>query len=361
MSKAYPCGAGLGLMGVSTDGDVALCHRFAGSDAHKLRHRARRHRSRQAGRVPREHHIDDKTDCSKCWARPICSGGCYHEAHTRYGDTTRPNLHYCDWIRGWTDICLRDLRRAGRAESRVPAAVRRSTTMKRPQRQLTRRPRGSKAADRTGGDVVALQQRRRTAAAARGAAHSARLLARVLAGLGSRSHRRHRRALLSRSSAISSTATSAATGRRRCRTSSITRPTGRPSAPRPRRTGARSTSSSRMTACRHAPVRGRLRSAAALAVVARDRAGRRLRARRGQGPDAHRRQRHALRRHLPGRVLDHRRGDREGRRQDPVQVRASRAARRCRAIARASTPSKRGWRRSRSSTSRRARRSTPSR
>ena len=36
MSKAYPCGAGLGLMGVSTDGDVALCHRFAGSDDHKL-------------------------------------------------------------------------------------------------------------------------------------------------------------------------------------------------------------------------------------------------------------------------------------------------------------------------------------
>ena len=36
MSKAFPCGAGLGLMGVATDGDVALCHRFAGSDAHKL-------------------------------------------------------------------------------------------------------------------------------------------------------------------------------------------------------------------------------------------------------------------------------------------------------------------------------------
>ncbi len=36
VSKPYPCGAGLGLMGVSTDGDVALCHRFAGSDAHKM-------------------------------------------------------------------------------------------------------------------------------------------------------------------------------------------------------------------------------------------------------------------------------------------------------------------------------------
>ena len=32
VSKAYGCGAGLGLLGVSTDGDVALCHRFAGSD-----------------------------------------------------------------------------------------------------------------------------------------------------------------------------------------------------------------------------------------------------------------------------------------------------------------------------------------
>src|SRR5262245_54238447 len=36
VSKAYPCGAGLGLMGVSTDGDVAVCHRFAGSDQHRL-------------------------------------------------------------------------------------------------------------------------------------------------------------------------------------------------------------------------------------------------------------------------------------------------------------------------------------
>ena len=34
---------------------------------------------------------------------PLCSGGCYHEAHTRYGETAHPNLHYCEWIRGWTE------------------------------------------------------------------------------------------------------------------------------------------------------------------------------------------------------------------------------------------------------------------
>jgi uncharacterized protein len=106
MSKAYPCGAGLGLMGVATDGDVALCHRFAGSDAHKLG-TVSSGIDRQAQQAFLEkHHLADKTDCSTCWARPLCSGGCYHEAHTRYGDTAHPNLHYCEWIRGWTDICL---------------------------------------------------------------------------------------------------------------------------------------------------------------------------------------------------------------------------------------------------------------
>jgi uncharacterized protein len=106
VSKAYPCGAGLGLLGVATDGDVALCHRFAGSDAHKLG-TVRDGIDRGAQQAFLEqHHIANKTDCRVCWARPLCSGGCYHEAHTRYGETTRPNLHYCDWIRGWTDVCL---------------------------------------------------------------------------------------------------------------------------------------------------------------------------------------------------------------------------------------------------------------
>ena len=105
-AKAYPCGAGIGLMGVSTDGDVALCHRFAGSDDHRI--------GSVGGGIDRtlqaafleSHHIDHKTDCRTCWARSICAGGCYHEAQTRHGSTTKPNLHYCDWIRGWTGTCL---------------------------------------------------------------------------------------------------------------------------------------------------------------------------------------------------------------------------------------------------------------
>jgi uncharacterized protein len=106
VSKAYPCGAGLGLVGVATNGEAALCHRFAGSDDHRI---GSVHegidRERQAGFLD-EHHLAEKPECHKCWARPLCSGGCYHEAHTRYGTTTHANLHYCDWIRSWTHTCL---------------------------------------------------------------------------------------------------------------------------------------------------------------------------------------------------------------------------------------------------------------
>jgi uncharacterized protein len=105
-AKAYPCGAGLGLMGVSTDGRVALCHRFAGSDDHgfgTVRDGVSWEKQQQ---FLESHHVNHKTDCQTCWARPICAGGCYHEAHTRYGSTNRPNLHYCEWIRGWTHTCL---------------------------------------------------------------------------------------------------------------------------------------------------------------------------------------------------------------------------------------------------------------
>ncbi|HMV83693.1 MAG TPA: quinohemoprotein amine dehydrogenase maturation protein [Blastocatellia bacterium] len=107
ISKAHPCGAGLGLLGVSPSGDIAPCHRFVDADAHKLGTiQTGIDRAQQADFLERGH-INRKPECLTCWARPVCSGGCYHEAFVRYGDTGQANLHYCDWIRGWTDVCLR--------------------------------------------------------------------------------------------------------------------------------------------------------------------------------------------------------------------------------------------------------------
>jgi uncharacterized protein len=108
ISKAYPCGAGLGLLGVGTAGDINLCHRFVDSPVGKMGHVNRGgidHAARQT--FLETHHLGARYDCHSCWARPVCAGGCYHEAFIHYGDTSAANLHYCDWIRGWNDLCLR--------------------------------------------------------------------------------------------------------------------------------------------------------------------------------------------------------------------------------------------------------------
>jgi uncharacterized protein len=107
VNKSHPCGAGLGLLGVGPSGDIAPCHRFVDSDAHALGNIATGiDREKQRAFLDRGH-IDTKYDCHTCFARPLCAGGCHHEAYVRYGDTGHPNLHYCDWIREWTDLCLR--------------------------------------------------------------------------------------------------------------------------------------------------------------------------------------------------------------------------------------------------------------
>jgi uncharacterized protein len=110
VSKAYPCGAGVGLLGVGTAGDVSLCHRFVDSPVGKMGHVKNGGVDHEArGQFLATHHIGARYDCHTCWARPVCSGGCFHEAYIHYGDTSSANLHYCDWIRGWNDLCLQIL------------------------------------------------------------------------------------------------------------------------------------------------------------------------------------------------------------------------------------------------------------
>lgn len=107
ISKAYTCGAGLGMLGVGTSGDVAICHRFVDAPVAQMGnvmkdgvdHTARR-------QFLEDHHVGSRPDCHTCWVRPVCGGGCYHESYIHYGDTHASNLHQCDRVRGWIDTCL---------------------------------------------------------------------------------------------------------------------------------------------------------------------------------------------------------------------------------------------------------------
>lgn len=106
VNKSHPCGAGLGLMGVGPSGDIAPCHRFVDSDEHALGNIATGVDREKQKSFLSKGHVNAKYECQTCFARPLCAGGCHHEAFVRYGDTGHPNLHYCDWIREWTDTCL---------------------------------------------------------------------------------------------------------------------------------------------------------------------------------------------------------------------------------------------------------------
>ena len=45
--------------------------------------------------------LAERSDCTKCWARYICSGGCHHVNFLFNGDPSKTYLTHCDWLRAW--------------------------------------------------------------------------------------------------------------------------------------------------------------------------------------------------------------------------------------------------------------------
>ena len=103
-ASPYPCGAGGGYFSVAADGDWFACHRAIGNAAYRLGDAHTLDESRREQFLTRRHvhaqaHADARIDCTRCWARYLCSGGCHHEAQSRTPAS-------CDFIRAWLDFCL---------------------------------------------------------------------------------------------------------------------------------------------------------------------------------------------------------------------------------------------------------------
>jgi len=102
----YPCGAGLGLFSVDPQGRLYLCQRFTGQDEFCMGDIFQGFDEGKLGRFREEAQIGNKEECRVCWARTLCTGGCYHEACVREGSHLKPNYHYCEWIKRWTELGL---------------------------------------------------------------------------------------------------------------------------------------------------------------------------------------------------------------------------------------------------------------
>jgi uncharacterized protein len=98
--KALPCGAGLGMLAAATDGSLALCHRFTGTDAATFGDvrsgidMGKLSAFVDAAQAPH-------ASCRECAARSICAGGCYHEAYVQAGDLLAPTFAHCGFVREW--------------------------------------------------------------------------------------------------------------------------------------------------------------------------------------------------------------------------------------------------------------------
>lgn len=94
----YPCGAGGGYFSVAANGDWYTCHRAIGDKAFHVGASPALDEDRRK-RFLLQRHVHAQTECGKCWARYLCSGGCHQEASHRTAAS-------CDFVRGWLDFCL---------------------------------------------------------------------------------------------------------------------------------------------------------------------------------------------------------------------------------------------------------------
>jgi uncharacterized protein len=114
-SRGYPCGAGAGLLAGDAAGRLFACHRLVGDRRFALGDvEGGIDREAQAALL-RRLHARERPRCGGCWARPLCSGGCYHLAAAGAGHPTGPASggsgeiprEMCDLIRRWYERCLR--------------------------------------------------------------------------------------------------------------------------------------------------------------------------------------------------------------------------------------------------------------
>ncbi len=94
--RNYACGAGQGLVAVSSSGNVYLCHRFVGRDEYKLGSVFAKSLNRdQYQKSP----VTSSEICSTCFARYYCAGGCKHDNAASCGSITTPPEDICQLSR----------------------------------------------------------------------------------------------------------------------------------------------------------------------------------------------------------------------------------------------------------------------
>ncbi len=91
------CGAGRGMISVDVNGDIYLCSPFIGNSDFKIGDIFTGFNEKR--NVYLNDSVELKKECSICWARYQCAGGCYHSNFLLTGDCFTPDEDRCTFLR----------------------------------------------------------------------------------------------------------------------------------------------------------------------------------------------------------------------------------------------------------------------
>jgi uncharacterized protein len=92
--RELPCGAGARYVCVAPDGDLVLCHRFAGDARYRVGHVDSGLDRAAVGRLLGELRAEAAA-CAGCWARHLCGGPCFHDLRARPSESVGEEAGRC--------------------------------------------------------------------------------------------------------------------------------------------------------------------------------------------------------------------------------------------------------------------------
>lgn len=96
IKRSVGCGAGSEYLAVTPEGELYPCHQFVGEEEFRLGTLESGIVKEELREVFKQANIYNKEECSECWARYYCSGGCHANAHYAHNDLMKPYTLGCE-------------------------------------------------------------------------------------------------------------------------------------------------------------------------------------------------------------------------------------------------------------------------
>ncbi|MFH1452750.1 MAG: radical SAM protein [Armatimonadota bacterium] len=100
------CAAGVKYFAVDYNGDIYPCHQFVGVKEFKMGSITEGVIDKDIADIFKKNHIFNKGECSNCWVKVYCSGGCAAANYFTNGDILKPDKISCDIMKIRTKYAL---------------------------------------------------------------------------------------------------------------------------------------------------------------------------------------------------------------------------------------------------------------